>query len=67
MLGNHPNIDPPLTVDQFGSPDVVHVLIAHLAVIGALVVESDLRLVVTHVDERSIRPVGHQDLGARRW
>jgi hypothetical protein len=40
VLGDDPDVDPPLTVDQFRSPNVVHVLTAHLAVVCAFVVES---------------------------
>ncbi len=62
VLGNHANVDPPLTIYQFGTSDVVYILTANLAVVCALVVEPDPRLVVTHVDEGVICPVAHRDL-----
>jgi hypothetical protein len=67
MFGDDTKINPTLAVDEIASANVVDVLPPLGAVMRSLVVQPDLRLVVAHVDERSRGPVGHLDLGSRRW
>jgi hypothetical protein len=66
VFGDHADVDPPLTGYQFCSSDVVNVLITYGAVMCALIVEADPRVVVAHIDECSVLPVGHHDLSSRR-
>jgi hypothetical protein len=41
VFGDHQNVDPPLTVDEFCPPDVVYVLTAVGAVVHPFVVKPD--------------------------
>ncbi len=59
------HVEPTLAMDELGATDVVHVLAAILAVVGALIVEPDLRLVVAHVDKRLAVAVADPDLRSR--
>ena len=58
-------VEPTLAVDELSATDVVHVLAAVVAMVGAFVVESDLRLVVAHVDERLVESIADPDLRSR--
>ena len=66
MFGDHFDVDPPLAVDQFSPPDVVNVLGPLGAVMRAFMVQPDLELVVSHVDEASTNAVRDRDLSSRR-
>jgi hypothetical protein len=67
MFSDHLEVDPALAVDELGPTDVVDVLPPFGAVVAALVVEADHRLVVSHIDERPTPSVGDLDLDPRRW
>src|SRR3954469_16552376 len=67
VLLDHAHGEPALAIDELSATDVVPVLAAILAVVGALVVEPDLRFVVPHVDERLGQSVADPDLGSRGW
>lgn len=66
VLGDHLDADPVLSLDELGPDDVMDVLRPFLAVVRALVVETDHRLVVPHVDECLVHTITHAYLGARR-
>ena len=67
MFSDYVDVDPALAVDQFCSPDVVHVPIAVGLVLLAVIIETDPWLVIAHVDKCLAHAVADSDLGARRW
>ena len=51
VLGDDVDVDPALSVDQLGPADVVDVPAAIGHVLLTVVIQADLRLVITHIDE----------------
>jgi len=65
MFSDYVDVDPTLAVDQFRSPDVMHIPPAVRLVLLTVIVKGDHRLVVTHVEECLAQPVADPDLSAR--